>query len=502
MLELDKRTSLNMTKGDVLLSRPLDGSSTTRTEVRFWRNADEGAANYENKSEEFVLPLGKGRNYSRQYFHIYRHRLEALRQRVVDAARGQIGKDVVIKTLCDLDKDDDDGDESGSADDILVIGTLFKHQPLKPNILAELSEDAGLQAQPILSRKTKFISEQDEIILEDELQRIKLVPAPGDDREFSVGSLSTGIVCGVHGYLGLKSKGDGGKFFVKNVVYPNTPGPQKTPKAEADRYIALMSGLNLGKRDDAGNSMLGPLELAVSWLTGQGGDMPTQEQMSKVDRVILAGNCLAPETRDNDDNTARYLTKNKDATSIDAINSLDSVLVQLADSVQVDLMPGANDPANQSLPQQPLHKCLFPKTAVYPTFQSVPNPYSCTVHGGLEIVGTSGQNLHDLMSNTDLECPLEALERLLKWGHLVPTSPDTLGCYPFEDKDPFVMARKPAVFFAANQKTFGQKVITHQDGSKTLCVSVPEFSESGLICLVNTSTLECETTGFEFDLED
>ena len=66
-----------------------------------------------------------------------------------------------------------------SADDILVIGTLFKHQPLKPNILAELSEDAGLQAQAILSRKTKFISEQDEIILEDELQRIKLVPAPG-----------------------------------------------------------------------------------------------------------------------------------------------------------------------------------------------------------------------------------------------------------------------------------------------------------------------------------
>ena len=82
------------------------------------------------------------------------------------------------------------------------------------------------------------------------------------------------------------------------------------------RYLALMSGLNLGKRDDAGNSMLGPLELAVSWLTGQGGDMPTQEQMSKVERVILAGNCLAPETRDNDDNTARCLTKNKDATSI------------------------------------------------------------------------------------------------------------------------------------------------------------------------------------------
>merc|ERR1719342_527908 len=120
--------------------------------------------------------------------------------------------------------------------------------------------------------------------------------------------------------------------------------------------------------------------------------------------LVVAGNCLAQETRDNDDRQAKYLTKNKEATSIDAINALDDVLAQLADTVEVDLMPGANDPANQSLPQQPLHKCLFPKSGVYPTFQSVPNPYSCTVHGGLEIVGTSGQNLHDLMSNTDLEC--------------------------------------------------------------------------------------------------
>ena len=117
----------------------------------------------------------------------------------------------------------------------------------------------------------------------------------------------------------------------------------------------------------------------------------------------------------------------------------------------------------------------------------MPNPYSCTVHGGLEIVGTSGQNLHDLMSNTDLECPLEALERLLKWGHLVPTSPDTLGCYPFEDKDPFVMARKPAVFFAANQKTFGQKVITHQVTLALPLFTAGQFSKHKNFCTVENN---------------
>ena len=39
---------------------------------------------------------------------------------------------------------------------------------------------------------------------------------------------------------------------------------------------------------------------------------------------------------------------------------LDNLLVQLASSVDTDIMPGEFDPANQILPQQPLHPCLFP----------------------------------------------------------------------------------------------------------------------------------------------
>ena len=36
-------------------------------------------------------------------------------------------------------------------------------------------------------------------------------------------------------------------------------------------------------------------------------------------------------------------------------------MAQLAGSVSVDLVPGATDPASGILPQQPLHKCMFPQ---------------------------------------------------------------------------------------------------------------------------------------------
>ena len=40
-------------------------------------------------------------------------------------------------------------------------------------------------------------------------------------------------------------------------------------------------------------------------------------------------------------------------------------LTELASGVPVDVMPGACDPASAALPQQPLHRCLFPGAAAY-----------------------------------------------------------------------------------------------------------------------------------------
>lgn len=50
-------------------------------------------------------------------------------------------------------------------------------------------------------------------------------------------------------------------------------------------------------------------------------------------------------------------------------------------SVPVDVMPGQYDPTNYTLPQQPLHRCMFPLSSVYPTLQLVSNPYEANIDG-------------------------------------------------------------------------------------------------------------------------
>ena len=75
----------------------------------------------------------------------------------------------------------------------------------------------------------------------------------------------------------------------------------------------------------------------------------------------MAGNSLASETKDKKVlSTAKYLTSGQTARSVEAVMALDKVLEQFASGLDVDVMPGENDPANQNLPQQPLHCCLFP----------------------------------------------------------------------------------------------------------------------------------------------
>ena len=76
---------------------------------------------------------------------------------------------------------------------------------------------------------------------------------------------------------------------------------------------------------------------------------------------------------------------------------------------------------------------------------------------GYTILGTSGQNVEDIMKNSSITDPLEALELILKWSHVAPTCPDTLGCFPYLENDPFVISDLPHVLFAGNQKSFKQK---------------------------------------------
>ena len=115
-----------------LLSAPLSTPSSV-AESRFPRAAD--ASNGPNAAADFRLPAA--RSFQRQYFHLYAARLNALRPRILDAAKGLKVRHVA---LCDLDE------HRGKEGNVLIVGTLFKHQPMKPNILKVIDVYPGLIA--------------------------------------------------------------------------------------------------------------------------------------------------------------------------------------------------------------------------------------------------------------------------------------------------------------------------------------------------------------------
>lgn len=74
----------------------------------------------------------------------------------------------------------------------VIIGTLYKHQKWKPSILQELSEDHQLT---LPEPKLNYCSEEDQLFLEDEMLRIKLIVNNADLKNYI-----TGVVCAILGY--------------------------------------------------------------------------------------------------------------------------------------------------------------------------------------------------------------------------------------------------------------------------------------------------------------
>lgn len=105
-----------------------------------------------------------------------------------------------------------------------MIGTLFKHQELKPSILKEISEEQQVTPQPVIS---SFMSENDELVLEDEMQRIKL------EGNINVKKMITGIVVALLGF-----ETSDGKFVVEDVCFAGANAyPEKPLPLAENRYI-------------------------------------------------------------------------------------------------------------------------------------------------------------------------------------------------------------------------------------------------------------------------
>lgn len=294
-----------------------------------------------------------------------------------------------------------------------------------------------------------------------------------------------------------------GNFHVDDHLFYEC-GPQKSltpPPDDNSPLLVLIAGLNLSDAGGTAGSM--PLELFQMWLYGNLADATDPErndrEAANVCRIIVAGNtvrnCVAQRARSN------QLRPAESDGTLRAVCAMDKLFARWKASAPVDVMPGEFDPSNHLLPQQPMHQCMFPVCSRDRNFQSVTNPYDCQL-AGRRVLGTSGQNVNDVMRNSRIETPLEVLRLLMRWSHLAPTAPDTLACFPFYNSDPFVIGGGgegegdedcPHLLFAGNvgDGKFATDVHVGSDGQRTRLVCVPSFEREHSVAVVNLRTLEC-----------
>ncbi|KAF8464603.1 DNA polymerase alpha/epsilon subunit B-domain-containing protein [Kalaharituber pfeilii] len=371
-----------------------------------------------------------------------------------------------------------------------VTGTVYMDMPLKPNILEDISKDHWLAAPP--AREKYVDPANDQTMLEDESGRIKLIGGPTVTEP-----LVTGCVVAV-----LGSEAADGSFEVVDLVYPDL-APQSPPKragkskrrgpSDEGRYVAIVSGLKIsGELHESLET-----HLLVEYLLGELTGVQDQQSASKITRLILAGNSLsdAAPLASYDDPKTKTKKYGYDSSAYNPlpITALDNLLCSLLPSISVDIMPGDTDPANVSLPQQPIHPTMFANAKAYlgSTLNCVTNPYHSEIDG-VEFVGTSGQTIDDIYKYVEGDDRLGMIERTLRWRHIAPTCPDTLWSYPFQNTDPFVLERCPHVYFVGNQPRFETKVVKGRGGETCRIVAVPRFAETGEVVLVDLETLDCE----------
>lgn len=335
-----------------------------------------------------------------------------------------------------------------------VTGTVYMEMPLKPNILEDVSKDRWISA-PLSTRKY-FSSdgEAPQIMLEDDSGRIRLV---GD--MLSQVNLVTGCIIAVMG-----TESSNGELEVIDVKFPDlapqperwalgssakTNGKLKAEDGDVDmsgtpgkgNKVAIVSGLALTGHDA---SYAVELDLLLEYLLGESLSPAMQEEASHVSRLIIAGNSMSmKEQKPEADDAEAAVAENKknkkygyDASAYNALPSqlFDDFISELLPSMPITLLPGAQDPANASYPQQPIHTAMFPKARAFskePTsknpgwLDTVTNPFEGEIEGW-RVLGTSGQNVDDVFKYVDSDDRLGMMEAMCRWRCCAPTAPDTL----------------------------------------------------------------------------
>ena len=284
-------------------------------------------------------------------------------------------------------------------------------------------------------------------MLEDESGRLRLT---GTILQTTM--LVTGCIIAVMG-----TENANGDFEVVDIKVPDLPRqPQRWKRDESsallangagkDRIenqknnstggkIAIVSGLCISGEDGDGLAT----DMLTEFLLGEAGGQSSHTEAGSITRLIIAGNSileatpLAPRDEFLDRKNKKY-GYDSAAYNPTPTAHLDNLLASLLPSMPITLIPGESDPANVSLPQQPIHPTMFPHSRSYANvpgseepgwLDSVTNPWEGDIDGW-RFMATGGQPINDVFKYVEGDERLDMMECLLRWRCGAPTAPDTL----------------------------------------------------------------------------
>ncbi|AOA62285.1 DNA polymerase delta small subunit [Komagataella phaffii CBS 7435] len=443
-----------------------------------------------DSNKALLYTLNKNnRNYDRQYASIYTARANKLKPRLIEKC-SEKWKGEKINGIPVSHTEKVLNISSNKA--TWCVGTVFCDLKYKPNILKDVSE--SMYGGPVVKKVdgTYADRESDQLMLEDESGRIAL-----DGELIDKILLVTGCIVGV---LGMEI--NPGVFTVVDIVYPE-PGLQK-PRLLSNHRIALVSGLGI----NGDNLDLSRLELLKEFLTGE--LLENQAQESSIAKLIIAGNSIkvGDLNKIHQDKKNKFKATYASNYNATAVSQLDNFIHDVIQTIPVDILPGAEDPAEIALPQQPLHKAFFNSSRQFVgnRLNTKTNPQWWDL-AGTEILGTSGENIDDIFKyvvpndyHVDEDgCEnsrIKIIESTIRWQHILPTAPDTLWCYPYQDDDPFVLESTPHVYFVGNQARFESKDIILDNGFKVKLLSLPRFDQTGEVVILDLNDLSTNLVSF------
>ncbi|KAJ2464167.1 DNA polymerase delta small subunit Cdc1, partial [Coemansia sp. RSA 2322] len=304
------------------------------------------------------------RNYVRQFNELYYARLNELKPHVLEHAEKRWAAQNIKLTHKVLNV------EPGER--TYIVGTVFIDSAAKPSTLTQVESEHWISDPRVPGG---YRGDGEAVHLEDESGRIRLV---GGLVDRSV--LVSGLVAAMAGM-----ETPSGCFEVVDVCYAGMPPLPPQPAPPPDACVAFVSGL----RASPASPVTLEMQLLAEFLTGA----VAPPLAAQIVQVVVAGDimCLPPpplghseDARANDRSAAAPL-----------VAAVDAYLADIAAAVPLALMPGALDPTDSSLPQQPINPGLFAQCRQYSGFRSLSNPALLEVAGCL-LLGSAGQNVDDI----------------------------------------------------------------------------------------------------------